>query len=332
MNVKLILKFHPFSMVGMDFFGPISPHCQVTGYRYVLIVVDYFSRFVWAKGCKAVTQEAVYLYWIIELAPVFEFPRCLYNDNGSHFTGDEITALFINHGTVQITALINHPSSVGLVERNVQLVISQIRLWVRQKGPQARTMWGRAIPEIMPAINGRLMRLHGFTPAEILLGFIPEWRQTHREHEEGDGNAGGGADEALTTQWVELRQENRAAATRRMAATHTRTEEKQRSKWTKPQEGDLVLVRDHQRDKDKGRKLDPRWLGPRLLTSIAESGVAGYVQELYGDKVKRYHLDDLKIYCAREEGMGNQTFVARTAMALIGFPGQRAHNLGSLFF
>ena len=43
-----ILKLKPFDMVGMDFVGPITPECTATGWKYILIVVDYFSRFVLA--------------------------------------------------------------------------------------------------------------------------------------------------------------------------------------------------------------------------------------------------------------------------------------------
>lgn len=34
-------------IIGMDFLGPIKPQCG-TGARYVLVMIDYFSRFVWA--------------------------------------------------------------------------------------------------------------------------------------------------------------------------------------------------------------------------------------------------------------------------------------------
>ena len=39
--------------------------------------------------------------------------------------------------------------------------------------------------------------------------------------------------------------------------------------------GDLVLVRDIQKDKQHGRKLDPNWLGPRLLVKSTPTGVSG---------------------------------------------------------
>lgn len=112
---------------------------------------------------------------------VFGSPLCIFYDNGSHFTGVEITAFFELHGTTQIRTPISYPSSIGLVERNVQLVISQVRKWVLDRGLGAKTIWGRSIPEIFPLINGRLVRLHGFTPSEIMLGYIPERKVTGRE-------------------------------------------------------------------------------------------------------------------------------------------------------
>lgn len=333
-NIRPILRFHPYSMVGMDFLGPIKPVCTVTGYKYVLVIVDYFSRFVWAKGCIAADQENVSLYWINEHSPVFGFPRCLYTDNGTHFTGSEVTTLFEGHGTSVITAPITHPSSVGLVERNVQLVSSQLRKWVFQRGPQAKYAWGRSLPEIMPNINGRLVRTHGFTPAEIFFGYNPQYVVTQREPTV-DLTNGEGQDEqpgTLLHQWMDLRDENNTLAVRHVAEGHTQQEGKTQALWTKPQAGDLVLVRDFTRDKDFGRKLDMKWLGPRLLVEISESGVAGYVQNLHGDgEVKRYHLDDIKTYHPRAEGQNTHTSIERTAMACAGFPGQRAVDLGLLF-
>jgi len=61
----------------------------------------------------------------------------------------------------------------------------------------------------------------------------------------------------------------------------------------------LILIRDHQRDKQHGRKLDPRWLGPRLLVEY-RSEVTALVRNLYGDgTVKKYHIDDMKVYSPR---------------------------------
>lgn len=108
-----------------------------------------------------------------------------------------------------------------------------------------------------------------------------------------------------------------------MTRSNSIIEAKQRAVWEKPKVGDLVMVRDIERDKSHGRKLDARWLPPRLWTEISSSEVAGYVKDFYNDQIKEYHLDALKVYCSREENVT----VPRNAMALAGFPGQRAVDL-----
>lgn len=328
--IQPIAVFHPFAMVGMDFLGPISPRCEVTGAAYVLIVIDYFSRFVWALACESADQAAVHYFWIVFLAPIYGFPEWLYTDNGSHFVGSETISLFESHGTRVTQAPISHPSSVGLVERNVQLVLAQIRRWCAERGPRARLSWGRSIPQIMPNINGRLLRIHGFTPAEILMGYKPEWKIATNE------TATDVASEVIDVAtpygdlqyWEEKRKEIRDGAVLALTNHHTKLQARAQAAWTQPKPGDLVLVRDIQKEKQHGRKLDPAWMGPRLLVGISSSGVSGYVQELYGEKIKRYHLDDLKTYCPRQHP-SNATTIERSAMLYAGFPGQRAVDLYS---
>lgn len=53
------------------------------------------------------------------------------------------------------------------------------------------------------------------------------------------------------------------------------------------------------------------------------------MQELYNDKVKRYHLDDLKVYCKRGQNTTAATVIDRTAMKFAGFQEQRAVDLDS---
>lgn len=106
-------------MVKMDWIGPIWPPDKVIGWSYLLVVVDYFSRFVCARGYESANQEAVHDFWLNFFVLVFGFPFCIFHDNGSHFTGAEIIAFFKDHGTMQFQAPISHPSSVGLVERKV---------------------------------------------------------------------------------------------------------------------------------------------------------------------------------------------------------------------
>lgn len=108
-------------MAGMDFLESITPACEKTESRYILIVVNYFSSHVWLKASPDADQETVMNFW---RDTTFGYPEYVYSDNGSHFTDLDITALFCKRYHAPIT----HPQSVGLAERVVQLVISQLIL------------------------------------------------------------------------------------------------------------------------------------------------------------------------------------------------------------
>ena len=106
---------------------------------------------------------------------------------------------------------------------------------------------------------------------------------------------------------IDRREEQRIFAVRLISENYTRQEEKTRAQWTKPRVGDQVLVRNFERDKHHWRKLDARWVGPRILKEITSSGISGFLQELYGKKVKKYQLDDLKTYCPQADDASTTT-------------------------
>ena len=139
---------------------------------------------------------------------------------------------------------------MGSVERKVQLVISQVGKWVLDRGPGADTIWGRSIPEIMFLINGRLVRLHSFTPAEIMLGFVAEWTITHTDAQavspgvaqglteetvQGDLNEmDKGPEELRIERMVGREGGQRALAVKSISENHTQQEGKTRAQWTQP--------------------------------------------------------------------------------------------------
>jgi hypothetical protein len=53
-------------------------------FKYILIVIDYFSRFVWAFPCITADSEEVIrcLRWLFS---VFSSPVAIYSDKGTHF-------------------------------------------------------------------------------------------------------------------------------------------------------------------------------------------------------------------------------------------------------
>lgn len=322
-------------MVGMDFLGPINP-ASANGSKYVLIVVDYFTRMTFAQDYVSADSAAVNDMWVSRLSPMLGWPTVLYCDNASYFTGLETRALLQSHGTQLITAPITHPASVGLVERTVQMIGGQLRKWVLARGARYMTHWASGLTPATININTRLMKIHGFSPAELMLGFNPVWNRTEFTqggnepfHEDNIGLVPG---EHWAFLW-EFRDEQRERMILSVVEAHNRTKTRS-GRYTRPQEGDLVLVRRFQLDKDKGRKLESKWDGPRLLTTVTQGGVTGYVREVYGEgQGKKYHLDDLRTYVPRtnQQIQASTVTIARKAMENAPNVEQRAMDLPSLF-
>ena len=97
-----------------------------------------------------------------------------------------------------------------------------------------------------------------------------------------------------------LRDENRLLSSEIASYTHGSRKQAER-KQRIPEPGDLVLVRNPALDNQKGRKLEARWLGPRLFLKWVKHKHSGFVRELHGNGApKRYHIDDLIVYHERE--------------------------------
>ena len=127
-ELRSIIQFKPLDMIGMDYVGPINPPCKATGCVYILIVVDYFSRFLWARGVQKADQVSTIKALLEHVFPVVGWPLTVYTDNGSHFTGALISKMWDDHGVIHFPSAISHPQSVGLSERYVQMLMGTIRL------------------------------------------------------------------------------------------------------------------------------------------------------------------------------------------------------------
>jgi hypothetical protein len=84
MPLNYDLQVDLFDVWGIDFMGPFKNSC---GYEYILVMVDYVSKWVEAMPCpKASTEESITMIKNVTF-PRFGTPRILISDGGAHFTG-----------------------------------------------------------------------------------------------------------------------------------------------------------------------------------------------------------------------------------------------------
>jgi len=124
-QIKPILSLQPMDLMGMDFLGPISPNSK-NGGVYIILAVDYFSRYLFAHPTCRNTGAAV-VEFVKKIANVFGWPLAFYVDNRSHFVKEDFPRLLELVGTKLFTAPVTNPRLVGLAERYVQLILAGLR-------------------------------------------------------------------------------------------------------------------------------------------------------------------------------------------------------------
>jgi hypothetical protein len=84
MPLKYNLQINSFDVWGIDFMGPFK---NSHGYEYILVMVDYVSKWVEGMPCRKVsTKESITMIKNV-IFPCFGTPRILISDGGTHFTG-----------------------------------------------------------------------------------------------------------------------------------------------------------------------------------------------------------------------------------------------------
>jgi hypothetical protein len=84
MPLKYNIQIDLFDVWGIDFMGPFK---NSHGFEYMLVMVDYVSKWVETMPCrKASTEESITMMKNV-ICPRFGTPRILISDEGTHFTG-----------------------------------------------------------------------------------------------------------------------------------------------------------------------------------------------------------------------------------------------------
>ncbi|XP_062094327.1 uncharacterized protein LOC133800385 [Humulus lupulus] len=113
MPLNVILEVELFDVWGIDFMGPFPSSYNN---EYILLAVDYVSKWVEAAATKTNDGKIVLNFLHKHIFTRFGTPRALISDEGSHFVNKQLDALLARYGVYHHTALPYHPQSNGQAE------------------------------------------------------------------------------------------------------------------------------------------------------------------------------------------------------------------------
>ncbi|GJW58264.1 reverse transcriptase domain-containing protein [Tanacetum coccineum] len=89
--------------------------CQRQGNKYILIAVDYLSKWVKAKALP--TNDArVVVKFLKSLFAQFGTPRAIISDRGTHFCNEQFAKVMLKYGFTHRLSTVYHPQTSGQVE------------------------------------------------------------------------------------------------------------------------------------------------------------------------------------------------------------------------
>nr|GEY71601.1 reverse transcriptase domain-containing protein [Tanacetum cinerariifolium] len=101
-----------FDVWGIDFMGTFP---SLRGNRYILVAVDYLSKWVEVKAL--LTNDArVVVKFLKSLFARFRTPRAIISDPGTHFCNDKFAKVMSTYGVTHHLSTAYHPQTSGQVE------------------------------------------------------------------------------------------------------------------------------------------------------------------------------------------------------------------------
>nr|GEV86343.1 reverse transcriptase domain-containing protein [Tanacetum cinerariifolium] len=97
---------------GINFKGPFS---SSRGNKYILVAIDYLSKWVEAKALSTNNARVVFKF-LKSLFARFGTPRAIISDRGTYFCNDQFVKVMLKYGVTHRLATTYHPQTSGQVE------------------------------------------------------------------------------------------------------------------------------------------------------------------------------------------------------------------------
>lgn len=231
-----------------------------TGNRYILTVVDDFTRFVWISAAENKDARTVATH-LIGIGSTFGFPKELKSDEGTEYVNSLITALNSATGTEhQVVLAYNHHAN-GLVERQNQ-TISDTLLKLSLDATSSTDRWDEFVNLAMLHLNGRIHTATKSTPFALMFG--------RGQFFAGPAAPEEGSADHSTDHWKDFWQTYNTAVVPFMHKTQRlkNRRKKKRKRTTTFEPGSLVMHRLLNRQ----NKRSPRAVGPfRVVKQLPNS-------------------------------------------------------------
>jgi len=285
----------PFAMWGIDVVGPINPKAS-NGHRFILVAIDYFTKWVEACSYAHVTQKVVKRFIERDLIYRYGLPERIVTDNAKNFNGKMIVELCTKWKIKHSNSSPYRPKMNGVVEaanKNIKKIVQKMVVTYKD--------WQEWLPYALHAYRTAVRTSTRATPYSLVYGMeammpleveIPSLRVLMKS-------------ELEEAKWAKIRYEqlNMISEKRLAAICHHQLYQNRiaraydrKVRPRKFKEGDLVLRKILLLPSDSHSKWAPYYEGPYVVKK-AFSGGALILTGMDGEDLSRpVNSDSVKKY------------------------------------
>nr|GEZ76283.1 reverse transcriptase domain-containing protein [Tanacetum cinerariifolium] len=130
-----------FDVWGIDFMGPFP---SSTGNKYILVAVDYLSKWVEAKALPT-NDTRVVVKFLNSLFSRFGTPKAIISDRGTHFCNDQLSRVMAKYGVTHRLSTAYHPQTSGQVE----VINRGLKHILERTVGENRTLWSDKLEDAL---------------------------------------------------------------------------------------------------------------------------------------------------------------------------------------
>jgi len=270
---------YPFQQVSIDVVGPLPRTSR--GYRYLLTLIDQFSKYAEAVPLVGQTAEEVARAFVENLVLRHGVPAQVVTDQGRNFTSNLFREVCRLLGTKKVQTTAYHPQSNGIVERFHRTLADMLSHYVRRGGRD----WDDWLPFALAAYRSLPHSSTGYTPNFLLYGHeLPEVNETDLTVRNGESY-----DEYIRTLWFQLTEARQIARGQLVRAYERRAKQANKGrKYKGIKVSDWVYLFD---PLEQGKFKKP-WKGPYRV--VGQKSPVTYQIEMAEGKAMWVHEARLK--------------------------------------
>ncbi|GJX72431.1 retrovirus-related pol polyprotein from transposon TNT 1-94 [Tanacetum coccineum] len=172
--------YSKLELLHMDLCGPMRV-ASVNGKKYILVIVDDFSRFTWVYFLRSKDETPEIIKKFIAQAQLnYKAKVCkIRTDNGTEFKNATLKAYYEKLGIMQQFSIARTPQQNGVVERRNRTLVEAARtMLIFSRLPEF--LWAEAVTTSCFTQNRSIIKTqHNKTPYELLRGRKPNVEYFH---------------------------------------------------------------------------------------------------------------------------------------------------------